>query len=58
MERTPDWERGDDANVAIAMNTLRAFETNDMNGLQQYLADTVEFLADNMRFKGFKRQSY
>ncbi len=52
VEKTPDWERGDANNVAIAMNTLRAFEVNDLNALQQYLADTVEFYYDNMSFKG------
>lgn len=54
VERTPDWERGDNANVAVAMNTLKAFEVNDMNAIQQYLADTVEFYADNFIFKGSK----
>ncbi|MFN2456894.1 MAG: hypothetical protein ABR502_01725 [Chitinophagaceae bacterium] len=52
VEKTPDWERGDANNVAIAMNTLRAFEVNDLNALQQYLADTLEFYYDNMSFKG------
>jgi hypothetical protein len=54
VERTPDWERGDNNNVAIAMNTLRAFETNDLNALQQYLADSVEFYGDNISFRGTK----
>jgi hypothetical protein len=54
LDRTPDWEKGDNANVAIAMNTLRAFEVNDMKAIQQYLADSVEFYADNMSFKGSK----
>ncbi len=54
LDRTPDWERGDDAHVAVAMNTLKAFEVNDMNALQQYLADSVEFYADNVSFKGSK----
>jgi len=54
LDRTPDWEKGDDAHVALAMNTLRAFEVNDMNAIQQYLADSVEFYADNISFKGTK----
>ncbi|MGI8599690.1 MAG: hypothetical protein ACR2KB_10570 [Chitinophagaceae bacterium] len=54
VERTPDWERGDNAHVSVAMNTLRAFELNDMNSLQQYLADSVEFYYDNLSFKGSK----
>ncbi len=48
----PDWERGRKENVAIAMNTLKAYETNDMNALQQLLADSVTFYADNFSFKG------
>lgn len=54
VAKTPDWERGDAGNVAIAMNTLRAFEVNDMNALQQYLADSVEFYYDNISFRGSK----
>ena len=34
------------------MNTLRAFEMNDVASMQQYLADTVEFFVDNWEFKG------
>lgn len=54
VDRTPDWERGDEAHVAVAMNTLRAFEVNDMTALQQHLADSVEFYYDNVSFKGTK----
>ncbi len=48
----PDWERGKAANVAVAMNTLKAYADNDMSRLQQYLADSVEFYTDNLSFKG------
>ena len=54
VEKTPDWEIGSDSNVAVAMNCLRAFETNDMNALGQYLADSVEFYVDTINFKGTK----
>lgn len=54
LARTPDWEKGNSDNVAIAMNTLKAFEVNDMNALQQYLADSVEFYVDNLSFRGTK----
>lgn len=54
VEKTPDWEIGSDSNVAVAMNTLRAFETNDMNSIGQYLADSVEFYVDTINFKGTK----
>jgi len=52
VAKTPDWERGDNNNVAIAMNTLRAFEVNDMAGIGQYLADSIEFYIDNISFEG------
>ena len=48
----PDWEKGSDANVAIAMNALKAYEMNDMNALQQLLTDSVEFHADDFAFEG------
>ena len=54
VERTPDWERGDNANVAVAMNALRAYEVNDLNAFKQYVADSVEFYADTFIFKGSK----
>ena len=54
VEKTPDWEIGSDANVAVAMNCLRAFEMNDMNAIGQYLADSVEFYVDTLKFKGTK----
>src|SRR5918993_2675326 len=54
VQKTPDWEKGSDANTLVAMNTLRAFETNDMNALRQYLADSVEFYLDTIKFKGTK----
>ena len=54
MTRTPDWEMNTLPNVATAMNTLKAFVDNDMTGIQQYLADSVEFYTDNIAFKGTK----
>ncbi len=54
VERTPDWEIGDNSNVAIAMNTLKGYEQNDMNALASNLADSVEFYADGVAFKGPK----
>ena len=56
VEKTPDWEKGSDANIAVAMNTLRAFEKNDMNTLGNYLADSVEFYVDTIKFKGTKEE--
>lgn len=52
VEKIPDWERGTHDNLSIAMNTLRAFEVNDMNALRQNLADSVVFYANNISFKG------
>jgi hypothetical protein len=54
VARTPDWEIGDDANVAIAMNTLKGFEQNDMAAVAQNLADSVEFYSDGFAFRGTK----
>jgi hypothetical protein len=52
VPNNPDWQRGSIANVAVAMHALKAYETNAMEGLQQYLADTVEFHGDNFSFEG------
>lgn len=52
VAKTPDWERGSLANVALAMNTLKAYVDNNMAGVGQYLADSVEFYADNIALKG------
>ena len=52
MTRTPDWEINTVSNVAVAMNTLKAFVDNDMTRIGQYLADSVEFYTDNLSFKG------
>lgn len=52
VDHAPDWEWGSQANVAVAMNTLKAYVDNDMTTMGQYLADSVEFHADMVRFKG------
>ena len=52
VAKTPDWERGDPSHVTLAMNTLKAFVDNDMTGIKQYLADSVEFYTDGIKFKG------
>lgn len=48
----PDWERGSEENVAIAMNALKSFETNNFDGIRQHLADSVAFYTDYWEFKG------
>jgi hypothetical protein len=52
VAKTPDWERGSLANVALAMNTLKAYADNNMTGMGEYLADSVEFYTDNIAIKG------
>lgn len=52
VEKTSDWEIGNPAHVAVAMNTLKAYVDNDMTALRQHLADSVEFYTDNMSFTG------
>jgi len=54
VDRTPDWETGDQGHVAIAMNTLKGYEQNDMAAVASNLADSVEFYADGVSFKGTK----
>lgn len=48
----PDWQRGSEENVALAMNFLKAYETSNWDSLQQYLSDTVELHVDNFSFEG------
>lgn len=48
----PDWQPGSMANVAIAMNALKAYETNNIDAMQQLMADSVEFHVDNYSFEG------
>ena len=48
----PDWQPGSMANVAVAMNALKAYESNNFDSLQQILADTIEFHVDNFSFEG------
>jgi hypothetical protein len=52
VAQTPDWERGPLTNVAVAMNTLKAYVDGDMARIGQYLADSVAFYTDNVAFKG------
>ena len=54
VDRTPDWEIGDGAHVAVAMNTLKGYELNVMTAVASNLADSVEFYADGVSFKGSK----
>ena len=54
VDRTPDWEIGDGAHVAVAMNTLKGYELNDMTAVASNLADSVEFYVDGVSFKGSK----
>ena len=56
LESIPDWEKGDDNNVPVAMNFLKSYEVKDFITMKNYLADTVEFTYDNGNFKGSKDQ--
>ncbi len=56
LESIPDWEKGDDNNVPIAMNFLKSYEVKDFSTLRGYLADTVNFTYDNGNFRGTKDQ--
>ncbi len=48
----PDWEKGDDNNVPIAMNFLKSYEDKDFVKMRNYLADSVQFIYDNGNFSG------
>ena len=52
LARIPDWEKGDDNNVPIAMNFLKNYEDKDFVSMRNYLADTVQFIYDNGNFSG------
>lgn len=52
VKETPSWEWGSDDNVAIALNTLKGFETGNIDNIRQYLADTVDFRGDYWHFQG------
>jgi len=52
VPQEPDWQRGSIENVAIAMRALKAYETADLNTMQQLMADSVEFYTDNFSFYG------
>jgi mannose-6-phosphate isomerase class I len=54
MDKPSDWEKGDDAHAATAMNALKAFQENNMSAMLPLLADSVEFYEDNFNFKGPK----
>ena len=52
LARIPDWEKGDDNNVPIAMKFLKSYEDKDFVGMRNYLADSVQFIYDNGNFSG------
>ena len=52
VEKTPDWEKGPASNVAVAMNTLKSYETNNFDNMKNYLADSVSFYFDYGYLKG------
>lgn len=56
LERIPDWEKGNDNNVPVAMNFLKSYEIKDFVNMRNYLADTVQFIYDNGNFNGTRDQ--
>ncbi len=52
LKEKPDWERGNDNNVTVAMNALKGFETGDIDNTRQYFVDSAEFRGDYWHFKG------
>lgn len=48
----PNWEMGDPENAALVLNSLKAYETGNIDECIKYFADSVEFLSDGYHFKG------
>ena len=52
VPKTPDWERGPEENVAIAMGALKSYERNDSSQMVAAFADSIDFYYDGGEFKG------
>ncbi|MCW3088826.1 MAG: hypothetical protein JWQ78_2212 [Sediminibacterium sp.] len=46
IEKPDNWVMGDSKNTAIALSALKAFETNKLDELMNYFADTVTWKTD------------
>jgi len=51
-----NWDRGDQKNVVMVLNALKAFENNKIDEAVSYFADSVQFSADGINSK-FSRDS-
>jgi hypothetical protein len=46
-----NWDRGDQKNVVLVLNSLKAFENNKLDECMTYFADSVQFTADGFDAK-------
>lgn len=51
-----NWDRGDQKNVVLVLNSLKAFENNQIDEAVKSFADSVQFAADGIEAK-FSRDS-
>ena len=51
IQKPDNWETGSTENTAVALNSLKAFETNKIDECLSYFADTVKWRADYMEGK-------
>jgi hypothetical protein len=46
------WQPGNDSNSLVVLNCLKKYVDGDVKGCASYFADTAEFVADKLHFRG------
>ncbi len=46
------WQPGNDSNSLVVLNCLKKYVDGDVKGCVSYFADTAEFIADKLHFRG------
>jgi hypothetical protein len=46
------WQPGNDSNALVVLNCLKKYVDGDVKGCASYFADTAEFIADKVHFRG------
>jgi hypothetical protein len=49
-----NWQKGDEHNALIVLNTLKKYVAGNVKGAMESMADTVTFIGDNFYFNGKK----
>jgi hypothetical protein len=47
-----NWQPGDEKNAVLVLNSFKKYVDGDVKGSLAYFADSIEFLADKIHFKG------